>query len=86
MTDSDQGIVAKAPETMLSGLLEKELFFRDGLLGFADCRRYKFRRFDPRVADASPFFYPLGRRTGRVLPLIHPDFVWPDYRLEIAPE
>jgi len=86
MTDSDQGIVAKAPETMLSGLLEKELFFPDGLLGFADCRRYKFRRFDPRVAGASPVFILEAVEQDVSFPLIHPDFVWLDYRLEIAPE
>ena len=86
MTDSDQGIVAKAPETMLSGLLEKELFFPDGLLGFADCRRYKFRRFDPGVAGASPVFILEAVEQDVSFPLIHPDFVWLDYRLEIAPE
>ncbi len=86
MTDSDQGILAKAAETMLSGLLEKELFFPDGLLGFADCRRYKFRRFDPRVAGASPFFILEPVEQDVSFPLIHPDFVWLDYRLEIAPE
>jgi len=68
----------KAAESALLGIVEKEVFFPEGLLGFADCRRYKFRRFDPGGGNSSPFIILESTEHELSFSLIHPDFVWPD--------
>jgi flagellar assembly factor FliW len=78
MTDTNQETV-KGAELQLVELVEKELYFSEGLLGFPNCQRYKFTRFDPGDGSDSPFFILESTEHNLSFTLIHPDFVAPDY-------
>jgi flagellar assembly factor FliW len=85
MTDTHQETV-KAIEIQLLELVGKELYFPEGLLGFPNCQRYKFTRFDPGDGSDSPFFILESTEHNLSFTLIHPDFVAPDYELPVSPE
>jgi flagellar assembly factor FliW len=85
MTDTNQETL-KAAELQLLELVGKELYFSEGLLGFPNCQRYKFTRFDPGDGSDSPFFILESTEHNLSFTLIHPDFVAPDYELPVSPK
>ena len=83
---------AKSPENLTSnpagvtldrlaalGLLDRELFFPAGLLGFPACRHYKIEPFDPGDGNESPFLLLNAVGHELVFPLIHPASMGLDY-------
>jgi flagellar assembly factor FliW len=70
----------------LAGLLNHEIEFPLGLLGFPDCRRFMLKRFASGDANESPFFILDSLDQELSFPVIHPDFVSPDYTVPIFPQ
>jgi flagellar assembly factor FliW len=86
MTDANQPSVAPAEEHLARSLEGKELFFPEGLLGFPDDRRYRLTRFAAGSDGESPFLILKSLDHDLSFPLIHPDFVTPNYCVPVAPE
>ena len=86
MTDANQSSVAPAEEDLARSLEGKELFFPEGLLGFPDDRRYCLKRFAGGAENESPFLILQSLDHDLSFPLIHPDFVTPNYCVPVAPE
>jgi flagellar assembly factor FliW len=82
----DNGQPGTALAGAVKGLLGKEICFPAGLFGFPSQQRFKFKRFNPGDGSVSPFFILESIDGVLSFPLIHPDFVARDYRLEISPE
>jgi flagellar assembly factor FliW len=85
MTDTNQETV-KGAELQLVELVEKELYFSEGLLGFPNCQRYKFTRFDPGDGSDSPFFILESTEHNLSFTLIHPDLSRRIIELPVSPK
>ena len=69
-----------------AGLMGKEIYFPEGLLGFPDEHRFRLSRFHPRNGSQSPFFV-LDSVSGALsFPLIHPDLLSEKFELPVLPE
>lgn len=84
-TMSESMVAAADPvERAWTGLVGKEISFPHGLFGFPDHHRYRLQPFNPADGSESPFFI-LASVDGQLsFPLIHPDFLGPDYHLPIS--
>jgi len=65
---------------------EREFFFPAGVLGFANCHRYRLARFCPADGSKSPFFTLRSVDQSLEFPLIHPGSLYLDYRFHASPE
>lgn len=68
------------------GLLEKEIYFPAGLLGFPACRHYKLSPFEPGDGSESPFLLLNAMGHELTFPLIHPASMGLDYRFPRSAE
>ncbi len=71
-------------ERIIAALLkgqEQELFFPEGLLGFASCRRFVLSRYRPEDGSSSPFFLLQAEEEEISFPLISPHLLVADYYL-----
>ena len=67
-------------------LLDGEIFFPAGLLGFPNCRRFSLSRFEPGDGNKSPFFILNSIDQELSFVVIQPDFVATDYAVPLLPE
>lgn len=65
----------------LTGLLGGALVFPTGLLGFANCRRFRLSRFEPAGGQESPFLVLSCLDQELSFLVIQPDFVSADYKV-----
>lgn len=70
----------------LEGLLNGEINFPLGLLGFSACRRFTLKRFEPGDGNESPFLILESLDEALSFPVIHPNFVSRDYSVPLFPE
>ena len=68
------------------GLVDREIVFPLGLLGFPDCRRFALKPFEPGDGNQSPFFMLESLEQELSFPVIHADFVSPDYAVPVFAE
>jgi flagellar assembly factor FliW len=84
---SDAGAAVARPDAeMLAGLLDREIVFPAGLLGFAGCRRYKLARFKPADGSDSPFLTLSAVDQQFSFALIHPGSIALSYQLPANPQ
>jgi len=72
--------------TKTAGLMGKEIYFPEGLLGFPDEHRFRLSRFHPRNGSQSPFFVLDSVNGALSFPLIHPDLLSEKFDLPVLPE
>ncbi|MBI4522640.1 MAG: flagellar assembly protein FliW [Deltaproteobacteria bacterium] len=65
---------------------EQKFFFPEGLLGFSACHDFVVGPFRPDDGSCSPFLILREGQGSFSLPLIHPQFVMPEYEIEPSPE
>jgi flagellar assembly factor FliW len=70
----------------VAGLMGKEIYFPEGLLGFPDEHRFRLSRFHPRDGSQSPFFVLDSVNGALSFPLIHPDLLSWKFQLPVLPE
>ena len=70
----------------LASLIDQEIVFPAGLLGFPQARRYRLKRFDPGDGNESPFLLLSSLDEDLSFPLIHPDCISKDYCVPVFPE
>jgi flagellar assembly factor FliW len=67
-------------------LINHEVIFPAGLLGFPESRRYKLKRFNSGDGSESPFLLLSSLDQDLSFLLIHPDCVTKDYCISVSPE
>lgn len=70
---------------LLSELVDKEITFPSGILGFPEIQRYRLERFPTDGDQATPFLVLGAVAEPLSFPLIHPDFISLDYHVPIFP-
>lgn len=75
-----------AAAELVSGLLDREVTFPAGLLGFPDCQRFTLSQFDAGADQPSPFYVLSSRDRELSFLVIHPDLVTQDYCLPVPAE
>lgn len=78
--------VNDAPADALGVLVGGTIDFPTGLLGFANCRRFTFNRFDAGDGQVSPFYVLNCLDQELSFLVIQPELVVADYRVSCFPE
>jgi flagellar assembly factor FliW len=78
--------VPERKESFVCDFTEREFFFPAGVLGFANCRRYRLDRFSPADGSESPFFILRSVDQSPEFPLIHPSSLSLDFQFHTSAE
>jgi flagellar assembly factor FliW len=70
----------------LASVIDQEVIFPAGLLGFPESRRYTLKNFDSGDGNDSPFVLLSSLDQDLSFPLIHPDYITKDYCVAVWPE
>ena len=76
---AEKATMMPAVDAQVGGLLGGAIVFSTGLLGFANCRRFSLRRFEPGDGHESPFLVLSSLDQELSFLLIQPEFVSADY-------